>query len=99
MMGRDIFRQTPGIFEKNGEFCCEEVVDSIVKWTEPMTTGSHSESEDTYTYKLVNLAAWAEQLAVQRAFPDIRMTIGGTSKTDQIAGLQLTNKGWEVPEQ
>lgn len=98
--GEKYFRQTPGIFEKNGEFCYgEEVVDSIVKWTEPMTTGPSSQSEVTYTYKLVNLAAWAEQPGMQRASPDIRTTIGGASKTDRIAGLQLTNKGWEVPEQ
>ena len=98
--GKKYFRQTPGIFEKNGEFCYgEKVVDSIVKWTEPMTTGPYSGSEVAYTYKLVNLAAWAEQPGMQRAFPDIRTTIGGASKADQIAGLQLTNKGWEVPEQ
>lgn len=98
--GKKNFRLTPGIFEKNGEFCYgEKVVDAIVKWTEPMTTGPYSESEVTYTYKLVNLAAWAVQPGVQRAFPDIRTTISGASKADQIAGLQLTNKGWEVPEQ
>ncbi len=98
--GKKCFRQTPGIFEKNGEFCYgEKVVDSIIKWTEPMTTGPSSQSEVTYTYKLVNLAAWAEQPGMQRAFPDIRTTIGGASKADRIAGLQLTNKGWEVPEQ
>ena len=98
--GKKYFRQTPGIFEKNGGFFYgEKVVDSIVKWTEPMTTGPYSESEVTYTYKLVNLAAWAEQPGMQRAFPDIRTTIGGALKADQIAGLQLTNKGWEVPEQ
>ena len=98
--GKKYFRQTPGIFEKNGEFCYgEKVVDAIVKWTEPMTTGPSSQSEVTYTYKLVNLAAWAEQPGMQGAFPEIRTTVGGASKTDQIAGLQLTNKGWEVPEQ
>jgi len=49
--GKKYFRQTPGIFEKNGEFCYgEKVVDSIVKWTEPMTTGPSSQSEVTYTY-------------------------------------------------
>lgn len=75
------------------------MVDSIVKWTEPMTAGAYSQTEVTYTYKLVNLAAWAGRSGMQRAFPDIRTTIGGASKTDQIAGLQLTNKGWEVAEQ
>ena len=98
--GKEYFRQTADILDTNGEFCYgEKVVDSIVKWTEPMTTGPSSESKVTYKYKLVNLAAWAEQLGMQRAFPDIRTTIVGASKTDQIAGLQLTNKEWEVPEQ
>jgi len=98
--GKKYFRQTPGIFEKNGEFFYgDKVVDSIVKWTEPTTTGANSQNEATYSYKLVNLAAWAEQPGMQRAFPDIRTPIGGASKIDQIAGLQLTNKGWEVPEQ
>jgi hypothetical protein len=56
--GKRYFRQTPGIFEKRGEFCYgEKVVDSIVKWTEPMTTGPYSESEVAYTYMLVNLTA------------------------------------------
>ncbi len=98
--GKKYFRQSPGIFEKNGEFCYgQKTVDTIVKWTEPMTIGAYSQTEVTYTYKLVNVADWAEQPGMQRAFPDIRTTIGGASKTDQIAGLQLTNQGWEVPEQ
>ena len=98
--GKKYFRQTPDIFEKNGEFCYgQKMVDSIVKWTEPMTAWPSSQSEVTYTYKLVNLAAWAEQPGMQHAFLNIRTTIGGASKSDQIAGLQLTNKGWEVPEQ
>jgi hypothetical protein len=32
-------------------------------------------------------------------FSDIRSTINDASKTNQLAGLQLTNQGWEVPEQ
>lgn len=98
--GRKYFQVRPGVFGQSSAFCYGlETVDSIVKWTEPMTSRPYSESEATYTYKLVNLAVWAEQPAMQRAFPEIRMTIGGASKTHQIAGLQLTNKGWEVPEQ
>ena len=98
--GKKYFRLAPGIFGKTGSFCYgQKTVDSIVKWTEPMTVGAYSQSEVTYTYKLLDLADWAERPDVQRMFSDIRGTISGASKTDQIAGLQLTNKGWEVPGQ
>lgn len=85
--GEKYFRQIPGIFEKDGEFCYgQEVVDSIVKWTEPMTMGPSSQSEVTYTYKLVNLAAWAEQPGLQRAFPDIRTTSSEHRKQIRLPG-------------
>ena len=59
--------------------------------------GAGSQSEVTYTYKVANLAPWAERPDVQREFGDVRTTIGGISKSNEIAGLQLTNQGWEVP--
>ncbi len=98
--GKKYFRQAPGVFGQIGSFCYgQKVVDSIVKWTEPMTIGAYSQTEVTYTYKIANLASWAERPDVQRVFPDIRMMVSGTSKASQIAGLQLTNQGWEVPGQ
>ena len=96
--GRKYFRQSPGIFGQSGRFCHgQKTVDSIVKWTEPATTGAYSQAEVTYTYKILNLAGWAGRSDVQQAFPDVRTTISGTSKMNQLAGLQLTNQGWEVP--
>ena len=75
------------------------MVDSIVKWTEPINTGASSQSEVSYTYKIANLAPWAELPDIQREFGDIRTTVNGISKSNEIAGLQLTNQGWEVPGQ
>jgi phage baseplate assembly protein W len=49
-----------------------------------------------YTYKIVNLAAWAERSDIQQSFSDIRATVTGASKMNQTIGLQLTNDGWEV---
>jgi hypothetical protein len=77
----------------------QKTVDSIVKWTEPATGGTSSEAEVTYTYKIADAAGWAERPAVQKAFSDIRTTVSGASKTTEVAGLQLTSKGWEVPGQ
>jgi hypothetical protein len=98
--GKKYFQQVPGTFgETNGLCYGQKTVDAIVKWTEPVTAGASSQTEVTYTYKIVNLAGWAERPDVQRAFPIIQATLTGASKTTEIAGLQLTSKGWEVPGQ
>jgi hypothetical protein len=51
----------------------------------------------TYTYKIADLAPWAERPDVQREFGDVRTTVNGISKSNEIVDLQLTNQGWEVP--
>jgi hypothetical protein len=98
--GRKYFKQIPGTLGQTSGFCYgQKTVDAIVKWTEPTTVGTPSQTEVTYTYKIVASASWAEQPEVQQAFSDIRTTVTGASKTTEVAGLQLTSKGWEVPGQ
>jgi hypothetical protein len=97
--GGKYFRELSGVGQTTGLCYGRKQVDSIVKWTEPMTMGAYSQTEVTYTYKIAELAAWAERPEVQRAFSDIPTEIAEQSKSPQIAGLQLTNKGWEVPAQ
>jgi hypothetical protein len=98
--GKKYFQQVPGTFGQTNGLCYgQKTVDAIVKWTEPVTAGASSQTEVTYTYKIVNLAGWAERPDVQRAFPIIQATLTGASKTTEVAGLQLTSKGWEVPSQ
>ncbi len=100
MKGKKYFRQAPGLLGRTGSFCYgQKTVDSIVKWTEPMTVGAFSQTEVTYTYKIVNLAGWAQRPDVQHVFSDVRDTVNAASKANQIAGLQLTNQGWEVSGQ
>ena len=45
---------------------------------------------------IVNLAAWAQRPEVQQAFPDIQSTLSGASKAEELVGLHLTDRGWEV---
>lgn len=98
--GKKYFQQVPGTFGQTNGLCYgQKTVDAIVKWTEPVTAGASSQTEVTYTYKIVKLAGWAERPDVQRVFPIIQATLTGASKTTEIAGLQLTTKGWEVPGQ
>jgi hypothetical protein len=94
--GQKSFEQAPDVVGSTGGFCYgQKTVDRIVNWTQP-ETGS-SQAEVTYTYRIVNLASWADRSDLQQAFPDIRATISGASRANQIIGLQLTNKGWSVP--
>ncbi len=98
--GKKYLQQVPGVLGPSAGFCYgDKTVDSIVKWTEPVTMGADSQSEVTYTYKIANLVPWAARSDVQREFGDIRTTVNGISKSNEIAGLQLTNHGWEVPSQ
>ena len=98
--GRKYLRQVPAVLGQSAGFCYgDKTVDSIVKWTEPVTTGPYSQSEVTYTYKIANFAPWAERPDIQREFGDVRTVVNGVSKSNEIAGVQLTNQGWEVPAQ
>lgn len=98
--GKKYFQQIPGTLGQASGFCYgQKSVDSIVKWTEPATVGTSSQTEVTYTYRIVDAAGWAERPEVQQAFSDIRTTVNGASKTTEVAGLQLTSRGWEVPGQ
>jgi hypothetical protein len=98
--GKKYFQQISGTLGQTGGFCYgQKSVDTIVKWTEPPAAGTSSQTEVTYTYRIVNPAGWAERSEVQQAFSDIRTTVNGASKTNEVAGLQLTSKGWEVSGQ
>jgi len=98
--GERYLQQVPAVLGQSAGFCYgDKTVDSIVKWTEPIATGPYSQSEVTYTYKIANLAPWAERSDIQREFGDVRTIVNGISKSNEIAGLRLTNQGWEVPEQ
>jgi len=97
-IGRQYLQQVQAPLGQSAGFCYgTKTVDSIVKWTEPAMIGPATQSEVTYTYKISNLAPWAQQADVQNQFIDIRATVAGISKTAELAGLQLTNQGWEVP--
>ncbi|MEI9979927.1 MAG: hypothetical protein WDN23_13200 [Edaphobacter sp.] len=92
--GEKYIQEVSGAVTSTSSFCYgQKTVDSITHWT----MGSQSAAEATYTYRIVNLAAWAQRPDVQQAFPDIQATLSGTTKTEQIIGLQLTDRGWEVP--
>jgi hypothetical protein len=96
--GQRYFQQVAAVLGQSAGFCYgDKTVDAIVKWTEPVKAGTYSQTEGTYTYKIADLAPWAQQPDVQREFGDVRATINGISKSNEVIDLQLTNQGWEVP--
>jgi hypothetical protein len=69
--GKKYFQQVSVVLGQSAGFCYgDKTVDSIVKWTEPVTMGASSQTEVTYTYKIANLARWAKRSDVQREFGD-----------------------------
>jgi hypothetical protein len=98
--GGKYFQQIPGRLGRVGGFCYgHKSVDAIVKWAEPISEETSSGTEVTYTYKIPDVAPWAQRTDVQQAFSDIRANVTGASNTPEIVGLQLTNTGWVVPGQ
>lgn len=85
--GRRYFRQIPSALGQISVFCYgRKSVDSIVKWTEPATVGTSSQTEVTYTYKIIDPAGWAQRPDVQQAFSDTRSCFS-TRYACAIAGL------------
>ncbi len=98
--GRHYLRQVRAGLGQSAGFCYgTKTVDSIIEWTRPSPIGSAPEIVVVYTYKVPDLAPWAKRPDVQSEFGDIRTSISGISKTHETIGLELTNKGWEVPVQ
>ncbi len=98
--GKTYFEEIPGVFGKTGSFCYgQKTLDSIVTSSAPQISGGYNQAEVAYTYKVLNIPAWAERPDVQRVFGDIRTTLAGVSKTNETVGVQLTDKGWVVAEQ
>jgi hypothetical protein len=98
--GRQYLKQTPSSPSRGTELCYgTKIVDTIVTWTEPVAIGPYMQMQVAYTYKIPDLASWAKDSDVQEQFNDVRTTVSGISKTSKLAGLELTNRGWEVPAQ
>lgn len=66
-----------------------------MNWSEPVTQGDYSETTVTYTYKILDLAAWAKLAEVGQAFPSISTTLAEVGKQRSIP-LHRTNNGWVV---
>ena len=100
--GKKFFREKeiPGLTGKKeirGDICFgQQALDSVVKTEGPITVGDKKEMTLYYTYKIENLADWANNPDIQRAFPGIVPTINGVGKATLNQNLTLTDQGWEA---
>lgn len=73
-----------------------KALDKIIKWEGPLKLGEYQEASITYTYKVIDVAPWANKTGVQTAFPDIKSTLDGGSQKELKHGVKLTSQGWEA---
>lgn len=80
-----------------GDLCYgQQRLDKIVKWEAPTTVGDSKEATVFYTYRIANLAAWANNPDIQTIFPGILSTINGAGKIQMNQALTLTSQGWQA---
>jgi len=93
-------KQTVGLIgekESRGDICFgQQALESVIKTEGPITVGDKKEMTLYYTYKIENLADWAKNPDIQRAFPGIISTLNGAGKTMLNQNLILTDQGWEA---
>jgi hypothetical protein len=80
-----------------GDLCYgQQALDKIVNSQGPTAAGDSKEVTVFYTYRIENLAEWANSPDIQRVFPGIVSTIDGAGKTQMNRALTLTSQGWEA---
>jgi hypothetical protein len=100
--GKKFYREKEAlgsVGEKNirGDICFgQQALDSVIKTEGPITVGDRKEMTLYYTYKIENLADWAKNPDIQKAFPGIVSTLNGAGKTQLNQNLTLTDQGWEA---
>ena len=81
--------------EALGDICFgQQALDSVVKTDGPIAVGDKKQVTLYYTYKIENLAEWAKNPDIQKAFPGIVPTINAAGKTTLNQNLTLTDQGW-----
>jgi hypothetical protein len=70
-------------------------VDKVVKWTGPIAMGEYQAARVEYTYRIVDLAPWAQRPDIQQAFDSVKEAFDGVGTKPQARRVQLTSEGWE----
>lgn len=100
--GRAVHRQfPPGRWDPSkpvAAFCYgSAVVDSVVRFTEPADALGQKVTEVTYTYRVTQVARWAEDAELRRAYPYLEQELA-TREAAREATIMLVHAsdGWRV---
>src|SRR5580700_7669882 len=81
--------------EALGDICFgQQALDKVSKTEGPTRFGNTTEATIYYTYRIDNLADWANDPDIQKVFPGIVGTLNGAGKTTISQALVLTPQGW-----
>jgi hypothetical protein len=81
--------------EALGDICFgQQTLDKVSKTEGPIKIGDTTGATIYYTYRIDNLADWANNPDIQKVFPGIVGTLNGAGKTTLNQALVLTAQGW-----
>lgn len=81
--------------EALGDICFgQQTLDKVSKTEGPNKIGDTTGATIYYTYRIDNLADWANNPDIQKVFPGIIGTLNGAGKTTINQALVLTAQGW-----
>ena len=81
--------------ETLGDICFgQQALDKVSKTDGPNKIGDTTGATIYYTYRIDNLADWANNPDIQKVFPGVTGTLNGAGKTTISQALVLTPQGW-----
>jgi hypothetical protein len=83
--------------EALGDICFgQQALDKVSKTEGPVKIGDTTGATIYYTYRIDNLADWANNPEIQKVFPGIVRTLNGAGKATLNQNLTLTDQGWKA---
>ncbi|MEX8140002.1 hypothetical protein AB7B51_17525 [Acinetobacter baumannii] len=76
----------------------KNVVGEVTSWTKPaeVPNAGVTVSHVTFTTKLEDIATWAKDASIQKAFPDIQRMMEQKDQREKKVTLIKTEQGWQV---
>lgn len=84
-------------YSERTNFCWGHIaVDKIVRWQGPKVQGDYREVNVTFTFKVVDMPAWAHDPAIEAAFGLMRKELAEAGNKEVDLKLALSTDGWRV---
>lgn len=103
--GKKFYRETathssgsPVADQKFNDLCIGRLaLDKVIVWEEFIAAGGGPKQvRVSFTYQIDELAEWAKDEGVRKAFRSLALAVDGIGKEKRPMLLKLTSEGWEV---